>query len=196
MPAPIVNGETVASATAKINAAFTDLDGKQPLDSDLTAIAALTTTAYGRSLLALADAAAARAIITLGNVDNTSDLNKPISTAIQTALDARALLAPAPATITYAASVALDITAINRTLRTISLTGDLTLTTTNRVAGGRTDLRLICDATIRTLTFPAGWIFTGAARPADIAASKTGHLILEWFGTADTDCLARWRVEP
>lgn len=30
----------------------------QPLDSDLTAIAALTTTAYGRALLALADAAA------------------------------------------------------------------------------------------------------------------------------------------
>lgn len=32
----------------------------QPLDSDLTAIAALTTTAYGRALLALADAAALR----------------------------------------------------------------------------------------------------------------------------------------
>lgn len=30
----------------------------QPLDSDLTAIAALTTTAYGRALLTLADAAA------------------------------------------------------------------------------------------------------------------------------------------
>lgn len=33
----------------------------QPVDSDLTAIAALTTTAYGRSFLALADAAAATA---------------------------------------------------------------------------------------------------------------------------------------
>lgn len=32
----------------------------QPLDSDLTAIAALTTTSFGRSLLALADAAALR----------------------------------------------------------------------------------------------------------------------------------------
>jgi hypothetical protein len=35
----------------------------QPLDSDQTAIAALTTTAYGRSLLAAADAAAARALV-------------------------------------------------------------------------------------------------------------------------------------
>lgn len=41
----------------------TALNGKQPLDSDLTAIAALTTTAIGRSLLAGADAAALRSII-------------------------------------------------------------------------------------------------------------------------------------
>ncbi len=36
----------------------TALAGKQPLDADLTAIAALTTTSYGRALLALADQAA------------------------------------------------------------------------------------------------------------------------------------------
>lgn len=36
-----------------------DLSGVQPLDSDLTAIAALTTTSYGRALLTLANAAAA-----------------------------------------------------------------------------------------------------------------------------------------
>lgn len=38
----------------------TALDGKQPLDSDLTAIAALTTTAFGRSLLTLASLGAAQ----------------------------------------------------------------------------------------------------------------------------------------
>lgn len=37
--------------------------GYQPLDSDLTAIAALTTTSYGRAFLALANAAAARTAI-------------------------------------------------------------------------------------------------------------------------------------
>ena len=36
-----------------------DLSGYQPLDSDLTAIAALSTTSYGRALLTLANAAAA-----------------------------------------------------------------------------------------------------------------------------------------
>lgn len=39
------------------------LAGLQPLDSDLTAIAALTTTTFGRSLLTVADAAAARTAI-------------------------------------------------------------------------------------------------------------------------------------
>ncbi len=38
----------------------------QPVDSDLTAIAALTTTAYGRAFLALADAAAGRTALGLG----------------------------------------------------------------------------------------------------------------------------------
>jgi hypothetical protein len=37
--------------------------GYQPLDSDLTAIAALSTTSFGRALLTLADAAAARSSI-------------------------------------------------------------------------------------------------------------------------------------
>ena len=42
------------------------LAAKQPLDSDLTAIAALTTATYGRALLALADAAALRTAAALG----------------------------------------------------------------------------------------------------------------------------------
>lgn len=43
---------SVTSAIAALSSVY------QPLDSDLTAIAALTTTSFGRSLLALADATA------------------------------------------------------------------------------------------------------------------------------------------
>lgn len=49
----------------------TDLAGKQPLDSDLTAIAALTTTSFGRSFLTLADAAAARTLTGAGTGNGT-----------------------------------------------------------------------------------------------------------------------------
>lgn len=47
----------VAGAAAAAQAA------SQPVDSDLTAIAALTTTSYGRALLSLADAAAFTALL-------------------------------------------------------------------------------------------------------------------------------------
>ena len=83
-----------------------DLSGLQPLDSDLTAIAALSpsnddviqrkagvwtnrTPAQVKTDLALA-----KADVGLGNVDNTSDSSKPISTATQAALDLKAPLTP------------------------------------------------------------------------------------------------------
>lgn len=50
----------VAGAAAAAQAA------SQPLDSDLTALAALATTSYGRAFLALADAAAGRTALGLG----------------------------------------------------------------------------------------------------------------------------------
>ena len=78
----------------------------QPLDSDLTTIAAIDSTQSGgaistigagwiyrtwaqiKSLLVLV-----KADVGLGNVDNTSDANKPVSTAQQTALDLKANIA-------------------------------------------------------------------------------------------------------
>jgi hypothetical protein len=61
---------TAASdATTKANAAQA---ASQPLDADLTALAALSTTAYGRALLELADAAAGRTALGLlgSNLEN------------------------------------------------------------------------------------------------------------------------------
>lgn len=53
----------------------------------------ITCTAAGRAILDDADAAAQRTTLALGNVDNTSDASKPVSTAQQTALDLKANLA-------------------------------------------------------------------------------------------------------
>ena len=50
-------------------------------------------TAAGLALLDDVDAAAQRATLGLGNVNNTSDIDKPISTATQTALNLKATIA-------------------------------------------------------------------------------------------------------
>lgn len=60
IPATIARDTEVTAAVAALSTVY------QPLDSDLTAIAALTTTAYGRAFLALADAAAGRTALGLG----------------------------------------------------------------------------------------------------------------------------------
>lgn len=47
----------------------------------------LNATAAGKSMLLAANAAAQKVLLSLQNVDNTSDANKPVSTAQQTAID-------------------------------------------------------------------------------------------------------------
>ena len=97
-------------------------------------------------------------------------------------------------TITYAANVDLDMAALTGLLRTITLTGVLTFTSSNRATGRSVTIRLIGDASSRALTFPAGWKFLGT-KPTALAASKVAVLSLTFFGTADTDCVAAYGVE-
>lgn len=150
---PYFTGASSASLTAVTAFARTVLDdldaaaarttlGAQAADSDLTAIAALAP-ADGAVLRRIAGAwststmteiktalALVKADVGLANVDNTSDLAKPISTATQTALDARqpldaqltalAALAPGANQLPYftgASTAALtDLSAFARTL--------------------------------------------------------------------------------
>jgi hypothetical protein len=97
-------------------------------------------------------------------------------------------------TVTYSATTNLDLAVLDAEYRTVSLTGDLTFTTSNLANGRTVVLRLVADATLRTLSFPAGWKFIGV-KPVNIAANKTAILSLSFFGTTDADCIAAYGVE-
>jgi len=79
---------------------------------------------FGLTLLAVADLAAAKAALAytksdvgLGNVDNTSDANKPVSTAQQTALDAKRNVGTVDSTLQSTSFlVNVDATAGNQTV--------------------------------------------------------------------------------
>ena len=104
---------------------------------------------------------------------------------------------PPLTTLAYAASVPIAFASgAAAPTMTISLTGDITFTTSDIAAGQQIDLIVNSDASIRTLTFPGGWTFMGAAAPANIAATKTGVLRLRATTTADAGIIAEWTVEP
>jgi hypothetical protein len=77
---------TAAAALAAHEADTTSVHG-------IADTAALATKTYADSAVTTAVAGLTKASVGLGNVDNTSDANKPVSTATQTALDAKATIA-------------------------------------------------------------------------------------------------------
>ena len=98
-----------------------------------------------------------------------------------------------PTALATTGTVALDFSgAAYRTQA--ALTGNVTYTGSNYAAGRSITIRVINGATLRTLTFPAGWRFIGT-KPANIAASKVGVLTITSFGTTEADCVAAWAVE-
>lgn len=97
-------------------------------------------------------------------------------------------------TLTYSATPSVDFTATG--LRTISLTGNAAFAASSNIASGRSQvIRIICDASTRTLSFPAGWKFLGASAPTSIASGKTAVLSLTAFGATDSDVIASYSVQ-
>lgn len=100
-----VDVQAYSAALASI-AGLTTAADRLPYTTAANTYAVTTLTAFARTMLDDADAATLRTTIGLGNVDNTSDANKPVSTATQTALNLKANLASPPLTGTPTAPTA------------------------------------------------------------------------------------------
>ena len=77
---------------------------------------------------------------------------------------------------------------------TATLTGNITFTGTGYAAGRSITIRVVNGGTLRTIGFPAGWVFVGL-KPTDIAANKTGVLTVTAFSTTEASCVATWVVQ-
>jgi hypothetical protein len=114
-------------------------------------------------------------------------------TGLQTELDKKLDRTFVHGALPYAATVNLDMGALAGLYRTLTLTGNVTFTTSNRAVGRAVVVRLLSGASERTLNFPAGWVFLGAV-PTTLAANKTAVLSVTFFGTADTDAVVDYGV--
>lgn len=96
-------------------------------------------------------------------------------------------------TLTYSGTTDLDFAGAD--CRDLALTGDVTFTTSNKASGLSLRVRIKADGSSRNFTFPS-WVFVGGAAPAALAAGKTAILELQCYGSADTDVVAEYGVEP
>lgn len=92
-------------------------------------------------------------------------------------------------------TITLDMNALNGSYQTIFLNQNITtISPINFFPAAGVTLRLVCDATTRTIAFPSTWKFVGV-KPTSIAANKTGVLSITYFGPLNNDCVCAWGVQ-
>lgn len=98
-------------------------------------------------------------------------------------------------TLTAGATVTIDATPAKPQFNTVTLDQNTTFATSNLGNGRASSVRVVCDGTTRTLTWPAGWTWLGSGAPASLAANDVGYVSIVAFGTADSDVVAAWSYE-
>ena len=216
-----------AAETAAVTAAGTAADTKvSDHNSDTTSVhgiadtSALATKTYADSAVSTAVGALTKSSVGLANVDNTTDANKPVSTATQTALDLKAPLADPTFTgtvsgvtkthvglanvdnttdagkpVSTATQTALDLKA---NLAAPTFTGTVVLPSTTSIGNvSATEIGYVDGVTSAIQTQidakapKASPTFTGTATAADLTI--TGNLTVE--GTTTTISTANFTTE-
>lgn len=177
-------------AQSKITNLVSDLAGKEP------AITGGTSAQYWRgdkSFQTLDKTA-----VGLGNVDNTSDANKPVSSATQTALNGKTSVSNGGGETYFDAGssgAAKTLDLVNGNVQKLTLTANCTITLTGPSAGAYRSMLLYVfqDATgSRTITWPGSVKWGTAGAPTlTTTASKMDKILLDtvdggttWYGSA------------
>lgn len=105
----------------------------------------------------------------------------------------RFISTPTGATWGYPIS-SVDMTAGD--MQTLNITDNAYIEMTNITAGQILTLRVICDGTNRTLSWPGPWVWLGFGAPGSMGAFKTGILTIYSFGTTESNIVASWIQEP
>lgn len=185
-------------STVATSGAYSDLSGRPTLGTAAAAnIGDFATAAQGAKVDTAVQPAALSGYVQTNDSRLSTDLTYDAATRevrSSTGADAVLPLATTSAaglqrargygSITYAATVTLDMAALNGQVNSIALTGDLTLATSNLAVGQEVELRLVGDSSPRVLTFPTDWRFQGT-KPANIPANKVARLSLQVFGTTN-----------
>lgn len=96
---------------------------------------------------------------------------------------------------TLSGAVELDFDPALPISRTLTLSGNATITTANatRNQGRSISVRFIAGASSRTLTFPEAWTWLGGlTSPITLPANKVGMLSIVAYGTTDNSIVAGW----
>ena len=159
------------------------------IGADTTVLTADSTTALG---LAWTPPAAGYTQPTIGNTAITSG---GTFTAINelTLTDLKRIQRELGTTLGTTGTIDLDFST-NELQLMPAMTGIVTFTGSNYVAGGSKTIRIIGGASAYAFVFPANWKFVNTV-PADLAIGKYAVLTLTSTTTADTGVIAAYAVE-
>ena len=92
-------------------------------------------------------------------------------------------------------TVDLDMAALNDTYQSITLTGNITFTTSNRAAGRSVTIRIVPGASSRTVTAPTSSVVLTQLSPFTFPANKTGVFSITFFGSNAGDGVVAFAVQ-